>query len=92
MVDGFHLALGVPYWKLRARPIDQIVKIFLGVLERRAIGLFAVTADEEIGVESGLEREHFNVEFFFDQQSERALGGSGPGSIGVEVEQVLVRA
>ncbi len=69
MVDGLDLALRVPRRKHRARPIDQIVKILLRVLECRAIGVLALAPNEQIGVESSLQRENPNRELFFDQQA-----------------------
>ena len=68
MVDRLDLVLRVARREQRTRAIDQVVKIFLRVLESRAISVLALAPDEEIGVESGFEREHPDVEFFFDQQ------------------------
>ena len=57
MVHRFDLAIRIPRWKQGARPVDQIIKIFLRVLERRAVCVLAFAPDEQIGIESSLQGE-----------------------------------
>ena len=93
IVQGLHLALGAAHGELRAGALDQVVEIFLRVLERFAVGVFAFAADVEVGIESLLEGEHFDGEFFFDQQAEGAFGGFRSGGVGIEIhDNVLAEA
>ncbi len=76
--------------KLRPRPFDQIVEIFLRILERGAIGFFALAANVEIGIEALFEGQNFYGEFFFDQQAEGAFGGLRSGRIGIEIHNRIL--
>src|SRR5262249_9185172 len=48
-------------------------------------------ANVEVGIVSGLERQDFEIEFFFDKKAERALGGSGTRGIGIEIHYNIFR-
>ena len=76
--------------KLRAGALDQVVEVGLGFLQGGAVGIFAFAADEEVGIESGLEGEHLDVELFFDQQAQCAFGGFGSGGVGVEIDDDIL--
>ena len=52
VIDGFDLVLRVLRRKLCPSPVNQIVKIFLRMIERRAISGFAIATDKEVGIES----------------------------------------
>ena len=75
---------------MRSRAVDQIVEILLRTAQRLAVSLFALAADIEIGIEALLQRQNFNLEFFFDQQAQRALGGFGAGGIGIKVHHDIL--
>ena len=93
VVHGLHLALGAAHGELRAGALDQVIEIFLRMLQRFAVGVFALAADVEIGIESLLQGQHFDLKFFFDQQAQRAFGGLGPRGIGIEVhDHILAEA
>ena len=85
-----YFAFGAADRELRAGPLDEVVEIFLRVAERFAVGVFAFAADVEIGIESLLERQHFDLEFFFDQQADGALGGFGSGGVGIEIHDYIL--
>jgi hypothetical protein len=76
--------------ELRSRPLDQVIEIFLRILQRRAVGFFAFAADIQIGIESLIERQHFESELFFDQQAQSALGRFGPSGVGIEVHDGIL--
>ena len=59
-------------------------------MQRLAVSVFAFAADEEVGIEALLERQHFDLEFFFDQQAQGALGGFGAGGVGIEVDDHIL--
>ena len=86
-------ALGAADGELGAGALDQVVEIFLRVAQSVAVSVFAFAADVEIGIESLLEGEDFDLEFFFDQQAQGTFGGFGAGGVGVEVDDdVLAEA
>src|ERR1700691_3388715 len=90
MIDGLYLALRVPRRKHASRPIKQIIEVFLRVLERRAISVFALAHDKQVGIESALQGENSDAELFFDEQAKRALGGARPRRVGIEVDHNIL--
>jgi len=46
------------------------------MLERRGVGVLALAPDEEIGIESGFEREHADIEFCSTAGRECARGAA----------------
>src|SRR6185437_13427570 len=62
------------------------VKIALGVFQGGGVSVLALAAKKKIGIKSGFERQHLDVEFFFDQKTECALGGFCAGSVGIEID------
>src|SRR5215469_574891 len=77
-------ALCAAHRELGAGALDEVVEIALRAFERLAVGIGALTADEQIGIESGFEGDSPKVELFLEQQAKRAL--CGPGSRGVRIE------
>ena len=71
---------------MSARPVDQIVEIFLRATQCLAVGVLPHAPDEEIGIKSLFQREHLDLKFFFHQQAQRALGGLSPSRIRIEVD------
>ena len=85
VIHGFDFSFGAARGELRARAFDQVVEISLRVAQRFAVGVFSFATDVEVGIESLLEGEYLDLKFFFDQQTQGALGGLGARRIGIEV-------
>src|SRR5690349_20382678 len=76
-----------PYTTLfRSRAFDQVIEISVRIFERLRVRLLAFSANKQVRVESGVKREHPNVEVLLDQQAQGALGGAGAGGIGIEID------
>ena len=72
-------------------PRYRVIKVTLGKPQRGGVSVLSFAADVEVGIESLVEGEDFDLEFFFDQQAQGALGVFGSGGIGVEAEHNLRR-
>ena len=59
------------------------------MLESILICVLTFSSDKQIGIESCLQREDANIEFFFDQKPQRALGSLGASRIGIEIDHHL---
>ena len=70
--------------------LDQIIEIFLRMPQGLAVSVFALAANVEIGIEALLEREHFDLKFFLDQQAQSALRGFGSRRIGIEIDHDIL--
>src|SRR5206468_620203 len=85
VVHGLDLAFGGADRELGAGALDQVIEVTLGGAKGRRVGLLAFATNEEVGIETGFEGEYLDVEFFFHEQAESALGGLGTGGVRVEV-------
>ncbi len=86
IVQRLDLAFSSTGRKLCASALNQVIKIALRMFEGVGISIFPFAANVEVGIESGFERENFDVEFFFDQEAQGALGGSGSGGVRIEID------
>ena len=86
MIDCFDFAFGVPRAKLRARPVNEVIKILLRVLQSRAVCVFSLSPNEQIRIEPSLQRENTDVEFLLYQQTQRALRSARSRRIGIEID------
>ncbi len=93
IIQRLHFALSTANGELVLGALDQVIEITLRVFERLAVSIFTFAADEEIRVEAGFQSQHFDLEFFFDQKTQGALGGLGTGGVGIEIhDNVLAEA
>ncbi len=90
MIHGLLFAFAGADGKLCAGSLDEVVKIFLRILQRRGVGVFPFAADVEIGIETLFERQHFDLKLFFHQQSQGAVGGFRAGCVGIEVDDDIL--
>ena len=90
IVHRFVFAFGAADGKLRACALDQVVEVFLRVAQGLTVGVLAFAADVEVGIESLLEGEDLDLEFFFDEQAQSTLGGLCSGRVGVEVHDYIL--
>ncbi len=91
IINRLDLPFSSARWKLCASPLDQVVKVTLRMFERVRIGFFALAPNVEIGVKARFKRQHFDIEFLFDQQTQRAFGSARPRCVWIEIDDNILR-
>ena len=75
------------------RTFDEVVEIFLRMLQGFIVSNLAFAPDVEVRIESAVQRQHFDLEILADQQRQGAFGRSRTCRVGIEVhDNVLAEA
>src|SRR5262249_59930095 len=55
IIYGSVFALGAAHWELRTRSLNQVIEVFVRVLERVSVSILPFAPHKEVGIESRLE-------------------------------------
>src|SRR5205807_8362371 len=84
-VHRLYLALCTSHRELGAGPLDQIIKVALGMAYSLGIGVSSFAANEQVGIKTRLQPHHLDIEILFPEQAHCSFGRMGARGIRIEI-------